>query len=189
MQGRGINSSLNEYGVKQAEAFHKHYQHIHFDRVITSTLKRTLQTVEGFVEGGIPWTQHEGLDEISWGIYEGKVQDEDIMNGFNNLVESWISGNLDVAVDEGETPNEMKVRQQQALKDIMELTKDDQNVLICTHGRALRMLMCLLTNQPYSAMDSFPHTNTALYKVDYDGEKFVIDEFYNIDHLDNLEEE
>src|SRR5690606_28945399 len=108
VQGRGVNSPLNAHGQKQAEAFYKHYQHVPFDRVITSTLQRTHQTVENFINAGVPWTQHEGLDEISWGIYEGQTQDEDIMSGFNNLIESWISGNLDISVDEGETPNEMK---------------------------------------------------------------------------------
>lgn len=188
VQGRGVNSPLNAYGQKQAEAFYNHYQHVPFDRVITSTLKRTHQTVENFINAGIPWTQHEGLDEISWGIYEGQTQDEDIMSGFNNLIESWIGGDLDVSVDEGETPNEMKIRQEAALIDILELTKDEKNILICTHGRAMRMLLCLLTDQPYSAMESFPHTNTALYKIEYNGEQFNINEFYNIEHLNNLEE-
>lgn len=188
VQGRGINSPLNEHGILQAQAFYKSYKHISFDRVITSTLLRTHQTVEGFIKDGIPWTQHEGLDEISWGVYEGKLQDDEISNGFDKLVASWTSGILDVCVNEGETPDEMKIRQEVAVKDILELTATDKNVLICTHGRAMRMLLCLLTNQSYSNMDTFPHTNTALYKIDYDGEQFVIDEFYNINHLIGLEE-
>ena len=188
VQGRGVNSPINEHGILQAKAFYENYQHIPFDRVITSTLRRTHQTVENFIQDGIPWTQHAGLDEISWGIYEGKYQDEEILTGFNNLIECWTNGNLDVCVENGETPNEMKVRQENAIKEILEITEGDKNVLICTHGRAMRMLLCLLTNQSYSLMDTFPHTNTALYKVDYDGSSFNIDLFYNIDHLINLEE-
>lgn len=187
VQGRGVNSPLNEHGILQAKAFYENYQHIPFDHVITSTLRRTHETVENFIQDGIPWIQHAGLDEISWGIYEGKHQDEEISTGFNRLIECWTSGNLDVCVDEGETPNEMKIRQQIAIKEILEITEGDKNILICTHGRAMRMLLCLLTNKSYSFMDTFPHTNTALYKVDYDGIDFNIDLFYNIDHLTNLE--
>lgn len=183
VQGKGINSPLNEHGHKQADAFYARYKEVPFDRVITSTLLRTHQTVEKFIASGIPWTQHGGLDEISWGVYEGKPQDEEVLTGFENLVRSWTEGILDVCVDQGETPNEMKTRQESALIDILELTENEQNVLICTHGRAMRMLLCLLTDQSYAVMDSFPHTNTALYKVRYDGEKFIVDEFYNIEHL------
>lgn len=188
MQGKGINSSLNEHGRKQAAAFYNYYKDIRFDRVVTSTLNRTHETVRAFIDDGVEWIQHAGLDEISWGIYEGKTHDEDLLASFNQMIESWINGELDVAVEGGESPNEMKIRQEAALKDLLEITKDDKNVLICTHGRAMRMLMCLLTNQPYTAMDSFPHTNTALYKVDYDGGMFHIDEFYSTDHLEGLEE-
>jgi probable phosphoglycerate mutase len=183
VQGRGVNSPINEHGVLQAKAFYETYKHIPFDRVITSTLRRTHQTVQDFIEDGIPWIQNAGLDEISWGIYEGKHQD-----GFNKLIQCWVSGDLDVCVEKGETPNQMKIRQENAIQEILEVTKNDQNVLICTHGRAMRMLLCLLTDQSYALMDTFPHTNTVLYKVDYDGSAFNIDLFYNIDHLENLEE-
>jgi len=186
VQGRGIDSPLNNHGLLQAEAFYEKYKEVPFDRVITSTLIRTHQTVDRFVKSGIPWVQHEGLDEISWGVYEGRVQDPEIMTGFNNLIECWLNGELDQCVEAGETPNDMKIRQEKAVNDILELTKNDRNVLICTHGRAMRMLLCLLTDQPYSNMDSFPHTNTALYKVSHTDDKFSIDEFYNIEHLEGL---
>ena len=188
VQGRGINSPLNAHGIRQAEAFYERYKEVPFDRIITSSLLRTHQTVDKFIASGIPWTQHAGLDEISWGIYEGKPQDEEIMSGFEKLVKSWTDGLLDVCVDQGETPDEMKIRQEAAMLDILELTKADNTILICTHGRAMRMLLCLLTEQSYAVMDSFPHTNTALYKLRYNGEKFIIDEFYNTEHLNGLNE-
>lgn len=188
VQGKGINSSLNEHGRQQAAAFYDYYKDVPFDRIITSSLKRTHQTVQAFIEDGVEWNQHPGLDEISWGIYEGKTHDEVLMADFNRMIECWTNGELDVCVEGGESPNEMKERQEAALKDVLEMTKNDSQVLICTHGRAMRMLMCLLTKQPYSAMDSFPHTNTALYKVIYDGKDFHIDEFYNTEHLDSLDE-
>ncbi|HEY0898299.1 MAG TPA: histidine phosphatase family protein, partial [Sphingobacteriaceae bacterium] len=44
VQGRGMNTDLNELGKKQAEAFYQAYFHIPFDKIYTSTLKRTHQT-------------------------------------------------------------------------------------------------------------------------------------------------
>ena len=52
------------------------------------------------------------------------------------------------------------------------------------HGRAMRLFLCLLTNKPLTEMDTFPHSNTTLYKVEYDGKEFHILDFNNTNHLE-----
>ena len=49
VQGSGVDSDLNELGQAQAEAFFQAYQHIPFDKVYTSALKRTHQSVKKFL--------------------------------------------------------------------------------------------------------------------------------------------
>ena len=181
VQGRGIDASLNATGRKQAEAFYNHYRNKSFDKIYTSTLIRTHQTVELFT--GIPKEQLAGLDEIGWGIYEGKEQIPDIMQGFVELTEQWRSGNLDHAVEGGETPNELAARQREALQQILS-HPEEKEVLICMHGRAMRVFLCVLTGRDIATMDEFPHTNTALYKVHYDGRSFSIMDAYNVEHLE-----
>ncbi len=183
VQGRGVDSPLNETGKKQAEAFYAHYRDVDFDKIYTSTLVRTHQTVAPFT--GIPKKQLAGLDEIGWGIYEGKEQSPEIMAGFTDLVERWRLGELDRAVEGGETPQQLAVRQREALEYILS-RPDEKTVLICMHGRAMRVFLCLLIEQDIASMDEFPHTNTALYKVHYDGERFSIVDAYNIEHLAGL---
>ena len=183
VQGRGVDSPLNATGLKQAEAFYAHYKHVRFDKIYTSTLVRTHQTVAPFV--GIPTEQLAGLDEIGWGIYEGKEQTPDIMEGFVSLTERWRAGELDCAVAGGETPNQLAARQREALNHILS-QPDEKTVLVCMHGRAMRVFLCLLTERDIASMDEFPHTNTALYKVHYDGERFTIVDAYNIEHLEGL---
>lgn len=183
VQGRGIDSPLNETGKKQAEAFYEHYRHVDFDKIYTSTLVRTHQTVALFT--GIPTEQLPGLDEIGWGIYEGKEQNPDIMAGFADLIERWRMGELDRAVEGGETPNELAARQREALDHILS-HPDEETVLVCMHGRAMRVFLCLLIGRDIAEMDEFPHTNTALYKVHYDGRAFSIADAYNIEHLADL---
>ena len=53
------------------------------------------------------------------------------------------------------------------------------------HGRAMRLLLCLLTGKPLTEMDTFTHQNLVLYKVIYDGDKFEIVDFNNAEHLKN----
>lgn len=183
VQGRGVDSPLNETGKRQAEAFYTHYRHVEFDKIYTSTLVRTHQTVALFK--GIPTEQLAGLDEIGWGIYEGREQTPDIMAGFVTLTEGWRRGELDRAVEGGETPNQLAARQRDVLTHILS-RRDERTVLICMHGRAMRVLLCLLIERDIALMDEFPHTNTALYKVQYDGERFAIVDAYNIEHLAGL---
>jgi len=60
---------------------------------------------------------------------------------------------------------------------------EEKTVLICMHGRALRLLLCWLTGKPLTEMESFPHQNLVLYKLTYNGNKFEIVDFNNAQHL------
>ncbi|KAF5271794.1 hypothetical protein FQR65_LT17578 [Abscondita terminalis] len=55
-----------------------------------------------FIEQGLDWEQLIGLDEISWGIYEGREQTPDIMSGFEKVIQAWRSGELDLNIEDGE---------------------------------------------------------------------------------------
>jgi broad specificity phosphatase PhoE len=76
----------------------------------------------------------------------------------------------------------VKARQLEALQTIMSHS-EEKEVLICMHGRAMRLFMCILLNKPLTEMESFPHQNLVLYKVSWDGTKYEIVEFNNANHL------
>lgn len=185
VQGRGLDTDLNDYGKLQAQAFYDAYKHIPFDRIYTSTLKRTHQTVNHFIEMGIPWTQLPGLDELAWGIYEGKESTVFTKAAFRDMTSNWLQGELHYKFEQGESPLEVKERQLIALENLIE-SDDDKIILICMHGRALRLFLCLLTEISLAKMDLFPHFNTSLYKVQYDGFGFKIVDFNNLDHLKGI---
>ncbi len=182
VQGRGMNTDLNAKGRAQAEAFYEAYKDVPFDKIYTSTLRRTHQTVEKFIESNIPWTEYPGLDELGWGIYEGKENSNDIKQLFADIIDQWNSGELHHKFENGESPLEVKERQLTVLEKLIE-KNDDQNILICMHGRAMRLFLCLLTDRPLSEMEAFPHSNTTLYKIEYDGKEFHIVDFNNTDHV------
>jgi len=182
VQGRGMNTDLNDEGRKQAQLFFNAYGYINFDKIYISTLKRTQQSIKGFIDKGIPYEKLSGLDELAWGIHEGQPSTPETKAAFLQLMRDWTAGRLDVKFEGGESPNEVKARQEEALKTIMG-HPDEKTVLICMHGRAMRLLLCLLTEQPLTKMESFPHQNLVLYKVTYNGEKFEIADFNNSIHL------
>lgn len=185
VQGRGMDTDLNDRGREQAEAFYQAYKSIPFDKIYTSTLKRTHQTVKKFIDINIPWTQYAGLDELGWGIYEGMESTDQIKAEFLDILQKWGSGQLNHKFERGESPLEVKERQLTVLEKLIE-ENEDTNILICMHGRALRLFLCLLLNKPLTEMESFPHVNTTLYKIDYDGSAFHIIDFNNTDHLKSI---
>jgi broad specificity phosphatase PhoE len=182
VQGRGINSDLNATGRAQGEAFYKRYKHIPFDKLYTSTLKRTHQTVQHFIEDGLAWEQLSGLDELAWGEWEGKSSNDQSRMAFREMVEQWQSGNYDAKFSGGESPAEVEIRLTEAI-DIITSKSGEDLVLICMHGRAMRLLFCILTGKPLSQMVDFPHLNTTLYRFKYKDGKFDLIDFNNTDHL------
>jgi broad specificity phosphatase PhoE len=182
VQGRGMDTNLNDEGRKQARQFFEAYCDVAFDKIYISALRRTQQSVQAFIDLGIPYEKLSGLDELAWGIHEGQPATTENKAAFLQLMRDWMDGKLDSKFEGGESPNEVKARQQEALKVIMS-HPEEKRVLICMHGRAMRLLLCLLTERPLTEMDTFPHQNLVLYKVNYDGEKFEITDFNNANHL------
>jgi broad specificity phosphatase PhoE len=182
VQGRGRDTDLNDEGKKQAYLFYNDYKDVPFDKIYISALRRTQQSIQPFIDLDIPYEKLPGLDELAWGIYEGQPSTPATKAAFLQIMRDWMDGKLDSKFEGGESPNEVKARQQEALEVIMS-HPEEKNVLVCMHGRAMRLFLCILTGKPLTEMDNFPHQNLVLYKVTFDGEKFEIADFNNALHL------
>ncbi len=185
VQGRGIDAPLNELGLRQAELFYKFYKHIKFDKVYTSSLVRTKQTVKGFIDAGVPYESYSGFDEISWGNQEGLKVVHEVHTGENSILKRWASGDLTAKYDKGESPLDVMNRQKEIMTTLLK-KENEKTILICMHGRAMRILLSWMSNCKLSEMDQFKHTNTCLYKIEYDG-RFVIKERNLTEHLVGLD--
>lgn len=182
VQGRGRNTDLNEEGRHQAQLFHDAYKDVPFDKIYISELKRTQQSIQPFIDDGLSFEKLSGLDELAWGVLEGQPSTPENKAAFMKLMRDWLDGNLDSKFEGGESPNEVKARQLEALKVIMS-HPEEKTVLICMHGRALRLFLCILQNLPLTEMENFPHQNLVLYKVTWDGNKYEVVDFNNAQHL------
>ncbi len=171
VQGSGIDSDLNNTGVSQARAFFDYYQHIAFDKIYTSKLRRTVQSVQEFINLGHSYEQHLGLNEISWGEKEGKMPNFQEDEAYLEIIANWGKGETNVpAAPMGETPEEVVARQKPVI-DIILSRPEEKTILVAMHGRAIRILLTHLLNLPLSEMDAFEHTNLCLYKLVYSYEK------------------
>ena len=215
VQGSGIDSDLNAVGRKQAQLFYNYYQNISFDVFMTSALKRTHQTIDPFLkrqqtlvensatvfnknphslptyddnlntEKQLPWLQLQELNEVSWGIHEGKEMGAEGQQNFLKLMQNWNNGNYDTCIENGETAAQLRTRVSQVV-DFTRDTYKGKNVLICTHGRTLLCMLTILKNLPLSNMSHFRHQNTCLYKVHLIDDEFIFELENDTKHLQNL---
>ena len=182
VQGSGVDSSLNNQGRLQAEAFFNAYRNVPFDKVYTSALKRTAETVASFIKLGIPMESLRGLNEISWGTKEGFPITPEEDEYYHYMLSQWQIGNTSLRIEGGESPEDVVRRMQPALDHIM-AHPEEKTVLVCMHGRAIRILLCVLLKKPLKFMDTFEHTNLCLYLLNYDGATFTIELNNDTSHL------
>lgn len=183
VQGSGIDSDINAKGIAQSLAFFEAYKHIPFDNVYVSTLKRTHQTVQPFADLGYQLTPSQGLDEMCWGYNEGKTPEELDNQYYEWLINQWKSGTTNLPVRGGESPQEVQNRQIEFLETLL-TQENEETVLICMHGRAIRIFLSLLMDTELYQMDQYKHSNTCLYVLTQNIEgKFEMITSNDITHL------
>ncbi len=182
MQGSGVDTDLNEYGRRQALAFFEAYKHVPFDHIYTSALRRAQQSVQAFIDQGVPHTALIGLNEISWGTKEGHRVTPQEDEYYHHMLGEWQKGNTSLRIEGGESPDDVIERMRPAVDFIMR-QEHEKTILICMHGRAIRILLCHLLNYPLRCMDMFEHQNLCLYRLNYSGSMFAVEKYNDIEHL------
>jgi len=169
IQGSEFDSDSNDVGYDQAESFYDYYKDVKFEKVYVSNLKRTFQTIIRFTENGVEYEKLKEFNEISWGVNQGKSDD---LKDYAELIDSWLAGDLDNKFNEGESPNEISVRLVKGFNKVLEDNHD--TVLLCIHGRALKILLSKIIDNDLTKMDRYIHSNTGLYILEYRDGKYEI---------------
>ncbi len=182
VQGSGVDSSLNETGQNQAQLFYNAYKDYPFDKLYISTLKRTMESTQGFIADGLPYEKLSGLNEISWGNREGQPFTPEENKYYYAMLDRWQMGETALPVEDGESPDQVAMRQLDAMNYIMS-KENEKDVLICMHGRAMRILLCQLFNYSLRNMDLFEHHNLGVYHVRHTGTMFQLIKYNDLTHL------
>ena len=169
IQGSEVDSDINEVGDTQAKLFYEYYKDVNFDKIYVSNLKRTFQTIRRFTENGTEYEKLKEFNEISWGVNQGKSDD---LEDYSKLIETWLAGNLDNKFEEGESPNEMSLRLVKGFNKVLE--DNYKTVLLCIHGRALRILLSKIIDNDLTKMDKYIHSNTGLYIIELRNNRYEI---------------
>jgi broad specificity phosphatase PhoE len=182
VQGSGIDAPINETGIAQAQAFFDAYKDVAFDQAYHTALIRTRQSIQQFIDLGIPTLALPELNEISWGDYEGTPMTPEEGEYYRHMLHQWQQGNLDYAIAGGESPNVVAVRMRKGIEKI--LSGPGETILVCMHGRAMRIFLSLILNYDLRYMDQFEHGNLCLYLLEQlPDDTFVVRNFNDQTHL------
>lgn len=163
VQGGGVDSNLNHTGRTQANRFYKQYKEVPFDAVIASGLQRTHETLYPFIfRGGYELVQYPEFNELNWGELEGVAGSPEIRAKYMELNEAWDAGRLDVRVPGGESPEMGWKRSRMGIERLLKEYPSGSRILVCTHGRILRIMLSQILGYGMHRMNWFPHQNTAL---------------------------
>lgn len=187
VQGSGVDSSLNDTGRAQATALFEGYKHIDFDLVYTSALIRTRETAKHFLDRDVEHIEDADINEICWGIYEGKGAKDKIpgmKDAYKILMAKWANEDYDAKIEEGESAREMGDRLSRFLEKVK--TRKEEKILVVMHGRTIRCLMCLVEGRAIKFMDEYDHKNTGVYKIVQSDKGLEIVVSNNVDHLKEL---
>ncbi len=185
VQGSGIDAPINATGEAQAKAFFEAYKHVKFDHLYHTELIRTRQSIQSFIDLNIPTTTLAELNEISWGKYEGTPMTPQEGEYYKHMLSQWQQGNLDYAIEGGESPNVVAARMRPGIQKLKEAEGD--TLLVCMHGRAMRVFLSLILNYDLRYMDNFPHTNLCLYLLQELGDgTFRLEKSNDQEHLKNI---
>ncbi len=174
-QGR-TDIPLNEKGRYVAELTREGLKDIPFDVAYCSPLCRAKETAQIVLQGrDIELIEDARIIEMGFGPYEGKD-----MRNIDEKVRIFFEDPESYEVPEGaESFQEILAREKSFLDELSANPKyQNSNILIATHGAALRGLMAVIEEKPISRYwEGGVHKNCGMSIVDIkDGRKEIVEE-------------
>jgi len=154
-QGRYLGRtdlSLNANGRFQAEELANHLKNLSIDVVISSPLKRAIETAEIIRPNNLATISEDAFIERSVGVFEGLTKDE-AKEKYSELYAKNITRIFDEAPTSGETIMEVQNRVFAGL-DKIKKNHQGKNILIVTHAFVSKVVNKYF-NQQISEQDFF----------------------------------
>lgn len=142
-QGQSCNESLNQTGISQAKQLGKDLDGKKIDIVVTSPLKRALETAEIVAdELDVPLVIEPDFIEGNFGVIEGKTKTE-LTESEKEVFAKWIvlhDNYLDIFFEKGESKRQIMNR---AVDGLRRLGKrfPGKSIAISTHSAVIRLIL------------------------------------------------
>jgi probable phosphoglycerate mutase len=182
LQGRGIDASLNETGIRQARELSNYLSGYPIEFLGSSSLRRSFETA-GYHGESIQKDveQYSGLDEMDYGDFEG-VSFMDVEDEIRVISQSWRNGQVDLKIPGGESPKDTFDRANSAMMELLGSTKVETLALVI-HGRLIRILLSEWLGYGLKNMHKIDHQNGSVNQLLYKNGTFEPVYLNKIDHL------
>lgn len=175
IQGQSFDSDLSEAGILQAKLLYTTFQSFAYDKIYISGLRRTRDSVKNFIDANTPYEVIQELNEINWGIIEGNKLVDVTKHRYLETITSWKNGDYNAKIEDGESALDVAKRLSKAISIFMR-NENEKNILLVSHSRTLKILLCILLEIEIKKMDIFNHKNLTLYKILYQNQKYRLSE-------------
>ncbi len=129
-----VDYDLTDKGKLQAQQTAEFFKDIRIDRLVSSPLKRAIQTAEAISRrSGIALEIAEDFREVNVGDLENMPPDPSSWGIYMQVIREWKAGNHSCSFPGGEDYHSLKARFIQGLRDLTQ-DKRDTSILIVGHG-------------------------------------------------------
>ena len=176
------DAPLTEVGVQQAAAAAKRLASAGLDVIVTSPLRRTVQTAQAVAAvTGAAVVTDDGFRETDFGAWEGLTFAE-VRERWPAEISAWLA-DPDVAPPGGESFTDVSARVTEALDRVL-AARAGQTVLIVSHVTPIKMLVAAALLAPPAALYRMHLDVAALSEIDWyaDGPA-VLRSFNDTSHL------
>lgn len=176
------DSPLTEDGIHRATKLKHRLRDIDFDVIYASPLKRALATAK-LIRGNkdIEIKTHEGLKELSHGIWEGMIIEE-IEEKYSEEYSIYRNTPAEYIPAQGESFEVLFERVNSFLEEI--ITKDYDNVLIVSHGITIKSMIAIIKELSWDEFSTLEvYTGTALNICELKNDKLAFLVEGDIAHL------
>jgi probable phosphoglycerate mutase len=171
-------------GMKMAEAFANFYDHLPWEAVYVSPLRRAIQTATPICKKvDIEMQIREGLKEIGYGQWEG-MHPREVDRQFHDLYVRWLTDPAWTAPPGGERGIDIARRSGEVIEEI-EQNHPEGNVLLVSHKATIRIMICSLIGIDIGRYrDRFAMPVAALSIVEMGDRGPLFHQIANRSHLD-----
>ena len=188
-----IDTPLSEEGHQQAMLTARHLSILSqaqpINAIYASDLKRAWSTAEPIARLlGLPISKQSLLRERHYGVFEGKTHEELQLEGLQSDYQRWRNREPDFALPQGgESLRDFFDRTHRALQSIVAAHQSNERIVAVTHGGFLDCAYRIASGVAMTEQRQHPLHNASLNRIAWDGERFSMIEWGQIDHLDSLD--
>lgn len=167
-----LEPHLNEVGIKQCKILKQELENIEFSKMYVSSKTRARETAQLIKDGG--FVVDEVLSERSFGEFEGKSYSE-IKEAYKEEVDIWNNDWSGFRPPSGESFDDFYKRVEQFIKSLEQNVKEDEKVLIVTHGGVIRVFLTYVFGGDYNMFWKFASRNGDIVKIKFENGYYYVD--------------